>query len=95
MMTITLLLAGAGLAAAMGLYEAYSKKRGIFGWIVSIVASIVGGIALGMTLGMTVAGLAPATVSKEANLYVSLSGVLVGLVAGSAVALWLVNRFRG
>ena len=28
---------------ALGLYEAWSQKRGVLGWIVSVVASVVGG----------------------------------------------------
>ena len=94
MMTMTLLAAGLVLSAGLGLYEAHAKKRGVMGWIVSIAASVVGGIALGATLGMAFAGLTPTTISKETNLAIALGGILIGVIAGSWIALWIVNRFR-
>ncbi|MBX9845661.1 MAG: hypothetical protein K2Z80_28035 [Xanthobacteraceae bacterium] len=96
MMTITLLLAGAALAAAMGLYDAYANKRGVFGWIVSIAASVVGGVTVGMMLPMLAmtAWNPPKSTDPTLIMVVGLASVLVGVIAGSSIALWIVNRFR-
>lgn len=92
MMTITLMLAGAALAAAVGLYDAYSHRRGVMGWIVSIVASVVGGVLAGATLPqLVILALKP---DGPAALYIGLASVLAGVLIGSSVALWVVNRFR-
>lgn len=92
MMTITLLLAGAGLAAAVGLYDAWTNKRGVLGWLVSIVASVAGGVFVGAALPQAIImGLRP---SDNILLWVGLGGVLAGVLIGSTIALWIVNRFR-
>ncbi len=92
MMTITLLLAGAALAAAVGLYDAYANKRGVIGWIVSIVASIVGGVFVGAALPQAI--IMAMKPDGQAALYIGLAGVVAGVLAGSSSALWIVNRFR-
>ncbi len=96
MMTITLLICGAALAAAMGLFDAYRHKRGAMGWIVSIAASLVGGVAVGMMLPMLAmtAWNPPKSADPTLIMVVGLASVLVGVIAGSSIALWIVNRFR-
>lgn len=92
MMTITLMLAGAALAAAMGLYDAFSNKRGVMGWIVSIVASVAGGVLVGAALPqIVILALKP---DGALALYVGLASVLAGVLVGSSLALWIVNKFR-
>ncbi len=92
MMTMTLLLAGLALAAGMGIYEAWTKQRGVAGWTVNIVASAVGGIAAGMALPMlVVTALNP---GRDGAFYIGMASVVIGVVAGSSIALWIVNRFR-
>lgn len=92
MMTLTLLLAGAGLAAAMGLYDAWTNKRGVMGWIVSIIVSVVAGVFVGVLLPqLVILGLRP---GDSIILWVGLTSVVIGVLAGSSLALWLVNRFR-
>ena len=39
---MTLALAFFGAALAVGIHESWSNKRGVLGWIVSIVAALVG-----------------------------------------------------
>jgi len=94
MMTITLLLAGAALAAAMGLYDAWSNKRSLLGWIVSILASVVGGVFVGGLLPQVLILTLGNNLSKDAALYVGLGAVLAGVLIGSSVALRIVNRFQ-
>lgn len=93
MMTITLLLGGAGFAAAMGIYDAYSNKRGAMDWIVSIIALVIGGVVVGAILPqLFISIIAPS--SNQVAGYIGLTSVAVGVIAGGWIALWLVNRFQ-
>jgi uncharacterized membrane protein YeaQ/YmgE (transglycosylase-associated protein family) len=98
-LTIMLVLFIAMLA--VGLYEAWLKKRGALGWIVNIVASVVGGFvaaSLGsMVMGMILSNLqleGPLASSRHPLLYISSAGMAVLTVLGSWIALQIVNRFR-
>jgi uncharacterized membrane protein YjjP (DUF1212 family) len=98
-LTIMLVLFIAMLA--VGLYEAWLKKRGALGWIVNIVASVVGGFvaaSLGsMVMGMMLSNLQPEgslASSRHPLLYISSAGMAVLTVLGSWTALQIVNRFR-
>lgn len=92
MMTITLLLAGAALAAAVGLYDAFSNRRSLLGWLVSIIASVAGGVFVGALLPQVVIPLL-GNLGRDAALYIGLSSVLAGVLVGSSIALRIVNRF--
>jgi hypothetical protein len=87
---------------AVGLHDAWSNKRGVLGWIVSIVCSVIGGL-LAVTLGglvimeqilplMELDG--PLAGSNHPMRYVSSAGVMALTVLGSWVVLQIVNRFR-
>jgi hypothetical protein len=98
-MTLALLYLVAALA--VGLHEAWSKKRGVVGWIVSIVASVVGGF-LGVNLGNMVLELMLTLLQPEGSLvatggpllYVSLAVTMLLTLLGSWIALQIVNRSR-
>lgn len=75
----------------MGLIDAWSKKRGVLGWIVSILASFVGGI-----FG-TVSTAAVLDTPKLLHLDGTLLGtacLATGLLLGSWFAVRIANRFR-
>ncbi|HEY8277167.1 MAG TPA: hypothetical protein VIG52_09275 [Methyloceanibacter sp.] len=86
---------------ALGLYEAWSQKRDVSGWIVSIVASVVGGF-LGSAVASTILG----TILSQLNLgvpladtqhplrYIASAGMMLLALLGSWVALQIVNRYR-
>jgi hypothetical protein len=86
---------------ALGLYEAWSQKRGVQGWIVSIVASVVGGF-----LGAAVASAILGTILSQLNLgvplaesqhplrYIASAGMMLLALLGSWIALHIVNRHR-
>lgn len=86
---------------ALGLYEAWSQKRGVVGWIVSIVASVVGGF-----LGAVVASSILGTILSYLNLgvplvetqhpvrYIASAGMMLLALLGSWIALQIANRFR-
>ena len=85
-------------ALAVGIYEAWSKKRGALGWIVSILASVVGGAFGGMGLGIGAMAAVDATslpsLWAELDATVGLIAMIIGLLLGSWLALRIVNRLR-
>ena len=86
---------------AVGLHDAWSNKRGVLGWIVSIVCSVIGGF-----LAVTLGGLVMETIfplmeldgslatSQHPMRYVSSAGMMALTLLGSWVALQIVNQFR-
>ena len=98
---MNLLLAFFVAALAGGIYEEWSKKRGVLGWIVSIVASLAGAI-LAASLGSMVMETILMHLNLEGSLaatrhpllYVSLAGMMLLTLLGSWIALWTVNRLR-
>ena len=105
---MTLAIVFLGAAMAVGIHEAWTNKRGVLGWIVSIVVSIVGAFlasqlgellfVLILMLVNLVAPLAPTGTSLAAAggplLYVSLAGMMLFMLLGSWTALQIVNRWR-
>jgi hypothetical protein len=98
-MTIALAFLLATLAA--GNYEAWSRRRGVLGWIVSILVSVVGGfVAAG--IGATLIDMLLPLLKLEGSLastkhpmfYVLLAGQMILTMLGSSLALRLANRFR-
>ncbi len=88
-------------APCLGLYEAWTKKRGPFSWIVNIVVSLIGGIC-GILLAsmvneamiMLVQPEGALVVTRHPLLYAGLACMVGGLLLGSWTALRIVNRFR-
>ncbi len=89
-------------ALAVGIHEAWTKKRGVLGWIVNIVVSFfgvfvaaqLGGIVIVMLLSPFMDG--SSSLAKAGGLVMSVAlagGMLVSLL-GAWGALWIVNRWR-
>ena len=86
---------------AVGIYEAWSQKRDVLGWIVSIVASVVGGF-----LGSAVASVILEIMLSQLNLgvplaeshhplrYIASAGMMLLALLGSWIALQIANRYR-
>ena len=104
---ITLALVFLGAAVAVGIHEAWTKKRGVLGWIVSIVVALVGAflasqlgellfVAILMLLStlklVNVTGSLAAT--GGALLYLGLAAMMLLMLLGSSIALSIVNRWR-
>jgi cytochrome bd-type quinol oxidase subunit 2 len=85
----------------LGLYEAWSQKRGAMGWIVSIVAAVVGGfigsvvasVILGMVLSYLSLGV-PLVETQHPVRYIASAGMMLLALLGSWTALQIVNRSR-
>lgn len=98
---LTLMLVFLLAMLAVGLYEAWSQGRGVLGWIVSVVASVVGGF-LAVSMGGSVMEMVLPHLGIEGSLastrhpllYVWSAGMMMLTLAGSWLALWLVNRLR-
>lgn len=102
---LTLALVFFAAMLAVGIHEAWSRKRGVLGWLVNIPVTFVGGI-LGNQLGglvlVVMLMLASPFVSMNVSLvatggpilYVSLAAIMVFSLLGSWGALWIVNRWR-
>lgn len=88
-------------ALIVGLYDAWSNKRGVLGWIVSIIVAVVGGFlgaaAASVVLESVLTHLQPEGPLMQTGgplLYVSVNGQMLFTLAGAWLALALVNRLR-
>jgi hypothetical protein len=98
---MTLALAFLVAALAVGIHEAWSKKRGVLGWIVSIVASLAGAFLAAILASMVMETIlmrlnleGPLMATRHPLIYVSFVGMMLLTLLGSWVALWIVNRLR-
>lgn len=98
-MTIALVIFSAALA--VGIRDAWLNRRGVLGWIVSIVISFVGtyvaaeigGLIFG-TMQVLLGVEGPLAQSGHPFLYVTLVGMVLITILGSWLALRLVARMR-
>ena len=89
-------------ALAVGVHEAWTKKRGVLGWIVSLVVSFVGmfaaaplgGFVVMLLLSPFMDGASSLAAAGGPVMAVALAGQMVISLLGSWAALWLVNRWR-
>lgn len=98
-MTLMLIFFIAALAA--GIHDAWTHRRGVLGWIVSLVVAVVGGF-LGAMLGSTmmefllthvdVGGSLAST--RHPLLYITSAAMMLLVLSGAWLALWFVNRLR-
>ncbi len=98
---LTLMLVFLVAMLAAGILEAWTKRRGVVGWIVSILAAVVGGF-LGAGLGgfvmeailTTLALGEPLATSHHPLRYIGPAAVMVLTMAGAWMVLQVVNRMR-
>lgn len=88
-------------ALAVGIHEAWSKKRGVLGWIVNIPVSLAGAFFAAefgnlifepILMLLNLEGSLAAT--GHPLLYVLLAGMMLLMLLGSWIALQFVNRWR-
>ena len=98
-LTIMLILFLAMLA--VGIHEAWSKRRGVPGWIVNIVVSVIGGFVAVVFAGMAMEAILPhlhlegsLASSQHPLLYVLSAAMAILTMLGSWIPLQIVNRFR-
>jgi uncharacterized membrane protein YeaQ/YmgE (transglycosylase-associated protein family) len=86
-------------ALAVGIHEAWTKKRGVLGWIVNIVVSFVGALVAtplgGMVIGLLLSdGSRSLAAAGGLRFSVALAGGMLVTLLGAWGALWIVNRWR-
>jgi hypothetical protein len=86
-------------ALAVGIHEAWTKKRGVLGWIVNIVVSFVGAFVTAPLGGMVLAillsdGSRSLAATGGARFSFALAGGMLVTLLGSWGALWIANRWR-
>jgi uncharacterized membrane protein YeaQ/YmgE (transglycosylase-associated protein family) len=89
-------------ALAVGLHEAWTKKRGVLGWIVNVVVTFVGALVGAQFGGLVVVGLIGAVMDVNGSLArtgglamsAALAGGMLATLLGAWIALWIVNRWR-
>ena len=96
-MTIAMVIFATALA--VGIRDAWLNKRGVLGWIVSIIASFVGMFVAAQIAGMifvTIQGLLGigGTLAQSELVYVYLVGTVLISMLGSWLALRIVDRLR-
>jgi hypothetical protein len=95
---MTIALAFLVAALAVGIHEAWTKKRGVLGWIVNIVVALVGAFLAGQLSMEPILMLMPLEGSLAATggpvAYVALAVMMLVHLLGAWGALWVVNRWR-
>lgn len=98
---MTMGLALLATAPAVGIHEAWTKKRGVLGWIVNIVVSLVGAFLFAPLGGMVLVIILSPFMDKPSLaatgggvMYVALAGQMLVVLLGAWGALWIVNRWR-
>ena len=98
-MTIGLVLLAA--APAVGIHEAWTKKRGVLGWIVNIVVSLVGAFLFSPLGGMVIVMILSPFMDRPSLaatgglvMFAALAGMMLVTLLGSWGALRIVNRWR-
>ena len=88
-------------APAVGIHEAWTKKRGVLGWIVNFVVSLVGAFLFAPLGGMVIVIILSPFMDRSSLaatggtvMYVALAAMMVVVLLGSWGALWIVNRWR-
>ena len=99
--SLTIGFAYIAAALAVGIHEAWTKKRGVLGWIVNIVVSFVGVFVGAQLGGMVIVMILSPFMDKPSLaatggpvLYVALAGGMLFSLLGAWGALQIVNRWR-
>jgi hypothetical protein len=87
---------------AVAIHEAWTKKRGVLGWIVNLVVSFVGALLVAPLGGMVMVmllfpfmdGSSSLAAAGGPQMSIALAGHMAITLMGSWGALWLVNRWR-
>ena len=98
---MTMGLALLATVPAVGIHEAWTKKRGVLGWIVNIVVSLVGAFLFAPLGGLVLVIILSPFMDKPSLaatgggvMYVALAGQMLVVLLGAWGALWIVNRWR-
>ena len=100
--SLTIGLAVLAAVPAVGIHEAWTKRRGVLGWIVNVVVSFagafliapLGGMVMVIILGPFMGGASSLAAAGGPVMSVALAGMMAVTLLGAWVALQIVNRWR-
>lgn len=97
--SLTIGLAYIAAALALGIHEAWTRKRRVLGWIVNVIVSFVGAFLAaplgGMVMGILLSdGSGSLAAAGGLRFSVALAGGMLVTLLGAWGALWIVNRWR-
>ncbi len=99
--SLTIGFAYIAAALVVGIYEAWTKKRGVPGWIANIVVSFVGAFVAAPLGGMVIVMILSPFMDKPSLaatgglvMYAALAGGMLVTLLGAWGALQIVNRWR-
>jgi hypothetical protein len=97
--SMTIGLAYIAAALAVGVHEAWTKKRGVLGWLVNLIVSFVGVFVVTPLGGMVLAillsdGSRSLAAAGGPRFSIALVGGMLVALLGAWGALWIVNRWR-
>lgn len=97
--SLTIGAAYIGAALAVGIHEAWTRGRGVLGWIVNLVVSFVGAFVAaplgGMILTLLLSdGSRSLAAGGGPRFSIALVGGMLVTLLGAWGALWIVNRWR-
>jgi hypothetical protein len=98
---MTIGLAVLAAVPAVGIHEAWTKRRGVLGWIVNIVVSLVGAYLIAPLGGVVIVIMLSPFMDRSSLaatggpvMSVALAGMMAVALLGAWGALWIVNRWR-
>lgn len=93
---LTIALAFLAAALAVGLHEAWTKRRGVVGWVVNVVVSFLGAFVAAQIAGLIMVTILPFQGSLAATggplFAIALVGVMLATLLGAWGAIEAVNR---
>ncbi len=98
---LILLLISVIAMLAVGVHEVWASRRGVGGWILSIILALVGGIGGAFAASIILEAILPylhleglLATSRHPMRYLSTAGMMLPVLAGSWGALQSVSRLR-
>lgn len=99
--SLTIGAAFLGAALVVGLHEAWTRRRGVVGWVVNIVVTFVGALIAAQLGGMVIALLLSSAATGRSLaatggplMSLALTFGMIVTILGAWAALQLVNRWR-
>lgn len=99
--SLSFMLVLVAVVLAVAIHEAWSNRRGAFGWIVNIFVSAFGALLAVALIGIAMEAMLPHLhlegpfASWQNPLkYLAVAAIAILMVWGSWIPLWIANRFR-
>lgn len=99
---MTIATVGFSAMLAVAIYEAWTMKRGVLGWIVNILVTFLGvslvapfgGMIVALILSPFMSGSSSLAAEGGAVMSIALAAMMVVIVLSAWGSIWVVNRWR-